>query len=111
MNTKKVGLIVLIACAIMVISATNSLAAYNWFSCTIDYSGAGTKFIVRLDGTENGGSHRTFTNKVFQLHPDITNQMLAVLLTAQSLNASILVYCDPDQTGQPIIAAIQLATP
>ena len=110
MNTKKVGLIVLIACAIMLISATNSLAANNWFTCTIDYSGAGTTFIVKLDGTENGGANRTVTNKVFQLHPNIKNQQLAVLLSAQSLDWPVMVYTDPDVVGRPIIYAIQLVS-
>jgi len=110
MNTKKLGLIVLIACAIMVISATNSLAAANWFTCTIDYSGAGTSFIVRLDGTENGGAQRTMTNRVCKLHPTTKSQMLAVLLSAQSLGWPVMVYLDPDVAGQPTIYAIQLVT-
>jgi len=108
MNTKKVGLIVLIACAIMAISATNSLAAKNWFTCTIDYSGAGTTFLVRVDGTENGGAQRTITNKVMQLYPSLKSQQLAVFLSAQSLGWSVLVYCDPDETGTPYVYAVQL---
>lgn len=108
MKTKKVALIVLIGCVMMVISATNSLAAVNWFTCTIDYSGAGTTFTVRLDGTENGGAQRSFTNRVCRLYGPIQNQQLAVLLTAQSNNWSVLVYMDPDVAGQPTIYAIQL---
>ena len=110
MKTKKVALIGLIACAIMIFLATNSFAANNWFNCTIDYSGAGTTFTVRLDGTENGGAQRSFTNRVCRLYAPIQNQQLAVLLAAQSLNWTILAYMDPDVAGQPTIYAIQLLT-
>ena len=47
MRTKKIGLIVVIACGIMVFSAMNAMAQYNWFTCTVDEAAAGTIFTTR----------------------------------------------------------------
>ena len=74
MRARKIGLIVVIACGIMVFSAMNAMAQYNWFSCSIDDAAAGTTFYTRLTCTEDpGGGDRNFTARVFTLYEPIQN--------------------------------------
>ena len=107
MKTKKVALIVVMVCSVILFSSIHALATPNWFTATVVSSTAGTTFQCQLTGTEDGGS-RTFTSKTFLLHPTIKNQMLAVLLSAQSMGSSVRVYVDPDAVGFPTIYGIGL---
>ena len=104
MRTKKIGLIVVIACGIMAFSAMNVMAQYNWFTCTVDEAGAAATFITRLTCTEDpGGSDRTITGGYFYLDESVRSQMLAVLLTAMTNNWQVKVYMDSDLGPFPTI--------
>ena len=104
MRTKKMGLIVVIACGIMVFSAINATAHYNWFTCTVDEAGAGATFTTRLTCTEDpGGGDRTITGGDFYLDEQTKNQMLAVLLTAMTNGWQVKVYMDSDVGQFPLI--------
>ena len=104
MRTKKIGLIVVMVCAIMVFSAMNAMAQYNWFTCTVDQAAAGTTFTTTLTCTEDpGGGDRTLTGQVCTLYDPIKNQMLAVLLTAMTNGWQVKAYMDPDVGDFPDI--------
>jgi hypothetical protein len=109
MKTKKVVLITAMVCSLVLFSSIHALAAANWFTATVVSSTAATTFQCQLTGTEEGGS-RTFTNKVFLMYEPIQNQMLAVLLSAQSMGASVRVYVDPDSGTFPIIYGIGMTS-
>ena len=110
MRTKKIGLIVVIACGIMVFSAINATAQYNWFTCTVDEAAAGTTFTTRLTCTEDpGGEDRTITGRVFTLYEPIKNQLLAVLLTAMTNNWQVKAYMDSDLGTFPDIYGLTCA--
>jgi hypothetical protein len=107
MATKKAFIIALLVCSVVVFSSVNVFAAPNWFTASVVSSTAGTSFQCQLTGTEEGGS-RTFTNKIFLLYPPLQNQMLAVLLSAQSMGANVRVYVDPDNGQFPTIFGISM---
>jgi hypothetical protein len=107
MNTKKLVLIAVMACSVILFSSIHALAAANWFTATVVSSTAGTTFQCQLTGTEDGGS-RSFTGKTFLLYQPLQNQMLAVLLTAQSMGSSVRVYVDPDAGIFPTLYGIGL---
>ena len=110
MRTKKIGLIVVIACGIMVFSAMNAMAQYNWFTCSVETAAAGTAFTTRLSCTENpGGGDRTITSRYFTLYEPIRNQLLAVLLTAMTNNWQVEVYMDSDVGTFPDIYGLTTA--
>jgi hypothetical protein len=105
MNAKKVALMVVMVCSVILFSSIHALAAASWFTCTVVSSTAGQTFQCQLTGTEEGGS-RTFTSKIFLLYNSIQNQELAVLLSAQSMGSSVRVFVDPDNGKFPILYAI-----
>ena len=107
MKSKKVALIAVIACSLLIFASIPAMAAGGWFTATVVSSTAGQQFQCQLTGTEEGGS-RTFTNKIFLLLPDIQNAELAVLLSAQSMGASVRVFVDPDVGQFPTIYGIGL---
>ena len=107
MNAKKVMVMGLIVCSVIMFSSINVMAAANWFTATVVSSTAGTQFQCQLTGTEEGGS-RTFTNKVFLLFPDLQKSMLAVLLSAQATGSPVRVFVDPDAGTFPTIFGIGL---
>jgi len=110
MRAKKIGIIVVITCGIMVFSAMNATAAYNWFTCSVDEAAAGTIFTTRLTCTENpGGADRSFSSKVFTLFDPIKNQMLAVLLTAMTNSWQVKAYMDSDLGAFPDIYGLTCA--
>ncbi|BBO67080.1 hypothetical protein DSCA_10100 [Desulfosarcina alkanivorans] len=108
MSSKKVIVIGLIVCSVILFSSINVMAAANWFSATVDSSTAGTTFQCELTGTEEGGGTRTFTKKTFLLYSPLKNSMLAVLLSAQSIGSSVRVYVDPEVGTFPTIYGIGL---
>ena len=108
MNAKKVALIVMVVCSVIFFSSIHASAAANWFNATVVSSTAGTAFQCQLTGTEVGGSGRSFTSKTFLMYQPIQNQMLAVLLTAQSTVKSVRVYVDPDVGTFPTLYGIGL---
>ena len=108
MNSKKALLVALMVCSVMFFSSINATAEGNWFTATVVSSTAGTTFQCTLTGSEEGGGTRTFTNKIFLLYEPLKNSMLAVLLSAQSMGASVRVYVDPDVGTFPTIYGIGL---
>ena len=109
MVTKKAFIIALLVCSVVVFSSINVFAAANWFTASVVSATAATTFQCQLTGTEDpGGSGRTFTEKTFLLYPDIQNQMLAVLLSAQGMGANVRVYVDPDAGQFPTIFGISM---
>ena len=107
MNSKKVIVIGIIVCSVIFFSSINVMAAAAWFTATVDSSTAGTTFQCQLTGTEEGGS-RSFTRKIFLLYEPLKNSMLAVLLSAQSMDSSVRVFVDPDNGQFPTIFGIGL---
>ena len=107
MVTKKAFIIALLVCSVVVFSSISAFAAANWFTASVVSSTAGTAFQCELTGTEDGGA-RTFTNKTFLLFPDLQNQMLAVLLSAQSMASNVRVFVDPDAGQFPTIYGISM---
>ena len=108
MSSKKVVLIGLMVCSVVLFSSINVMAAGNWFTATVVSSTAGTTFQCQLTGTEDPPGIRTFTNKTFLLYAPLQNSMLAVLLTAQSTGSSVRVFVDPDLDQFPTIFGIGL---
>lgn len=109
MNSSKVIVVGLIVCSVIFFSSSSVMAAAAWFTATVDSSTAGTTFQCQLTGTEEGGS-RSFTKKIFLLFEPLQNSMLAVLLSAQSMDSSVRVFVDPDNGKFPIIYGIGLKT-
>jgi len=107
MVSRKMVVIVLVVISVVTFSAVNVFAAANWFTASVVSSTAGTTFQCKLTGTEDGGS-RTFTNKTFILYAPLQNQMLAVLLSAQSMGANVRVYVDPSSGTFPTIYGISM---
>ena len=107
MKTKKIALIAVMVCSLVLFSSIHVMAAGNWFTSTVVSSTAGTTFQCQLTGTEDSGS-RSFTSKTFILYQPIQNQMLAVLLSAQSMGSPVRVYVDPDVGTFPIIYGISM---
>lgn len=71
---------------------TAHAAAPAWYTCTISYAGTNSGSVYLLL-TDQGGA---FTNKWFAAPGTSTtlqNQMLAVALTAISLEKKIYIYC------------------
>ena len=110
MNPKKALLVGLMVCSVMLFLSINAMAAANWFTCTVVSSTAATTFQCKLTGSEEGGSSRTFTNKTFLLYAPLQNQMLAVLLSAQSMDSGVRIYVDPDAGTFPTIYGIGLVS-
>jgi len=110
MNTKKIAFIAVMVCSVILFSSIHALAAAGWFNATILSSTASTTFQCQLTGTELGGTSRSFTGKTFLMYEPLQNQMLAVLLTAQSAGSSVRVYVDPDVGTYPTIYAIGLVS-
>lgn len=109
MLTRKMAIIALVVGSIVVFSAVNVFAAANWFTATVVSSTAGTTFQCKLTGTEDSGSPpRSFTSKTFLLYAPIQNQMLAVLLSAQSMGSAVRVFVDPDNGTFPTIFGISM---
>ena len=113
MKLKKIALIAVTICSFLIFSSIYAMAAANWFTATVVSSTAATTFQCQLTGTEEsdlGGGIRTFTNKVFLMYEPIQNQILAVLLSAQSMGASVRVYVDPDNGTFPTIYGIGMVS-
>ena len=108
MLTRKMAIIALVVGSIVVFSAVNVFAAANWFTASVVSSTAGTTFQCQLTGTEDSAPNRTFTSKTFILYAPIQNQMLAVLLSAQSMGSAVRVYVDPDSGTFPTIYGISM---
>ena len=109
MNSKKALLVGLIVCSVMLFTSINAMAAAAWFTATVVSSTAGTNYQCQLTGSEDAGA-RTFTNKTFLLYSAAAKSMLAVLLSAQSMDSSVRIYVDPDVGTWPTIYGIGLVS-
>jgi hypothetical protein len=98
MKTKKIGIGVFLALALVAVFSMNADAADAYYTCTIDRVGGqigGTPMVMYVMLSDTQATPK-FTKKYFRVLDANKNQVMAVLLTALSLNSTVLVYTDPD---------------
>ena len=108
---KKISLIILVACSIVLLFSFNAKAANAWYHCTVGSagtSGAGSDVVIFL--TDKNSS---FTSQSFVARTGREKEQLAIALTAMASSLQVKVYCDPTQTNllNRIIQNIYLETP
>jgi len=105
MRLTKIVATIIITLSLVIFLSTNVSAALGWYTCSVDNVGKGfTISYVRL--TDTG---EAFTNKWFQLNPDTSKEMFAIILTAVSMNKNLLIKVDPDDGANPTIYSLYLA--
>ena len=94
MNFKKIVITASVTFILLLITSMNSYAAYDWYYCHVTGAGmqSGTTFI-RL--TENSSTPR-FTARWFVAQAGEENKTLAIALSAQTTNSTVLIYADPE---------------
>ena len=75
-------------------------AEYKWVFCTVELAGPNSSgMYIRLT---DASASPTFTNKGFFCPEDQAKEMLAIALTAISLNSKVHAYIDPDSVNGEI---------
>jgi hypothetical protein len=97
MMAKKIGLLVMVVILAGAYFATDSSAAPDWYTCTVDAAGPGWASIyVELT------SAPAFTGKWFIIPTENGKEILAVALTAMTNGMQVLIYADPSLSNPPI---------
>jgi hypothetical protein len=95
---KRVGRILVVALFASAVWTSAATAEPRFFLVTIDIVGMETPTLLKLRLTDTLGA---FTEKDFINTSAVTNQLLAIALTAFALNSAIWVHTDPE-TGGPV---------
>jgi hypothetical protein len=99
MNTKKLVAGIFLVLGILGLSAAEVFSADAWYTCTINRIGGYTAdsgiMYVQLTDTKSA-----FSKTYFRIPEGRLNQMMAVLLTAASNDATVYVKTDPAITTQ-----------
>ena len=106
MRFTKIVATIIITLSLVIFLSTNVSAALGWYTCSVVNVGKGFSIsYVRLTDTEPD----SFTSKWFQLNPAMEKELLAIVLTAVSLNENLLIKVDPEDGATPTIYSLYLA--
>jgi hypothetical protein len=105
MRLTKIVATIIITLSLVIFLGTNVSAALGWYTCSVVNVGKGFNIsYVRLTDTDG-----SFTNKWFQLNPDTSKEMFAIILTAVSMDENLLIKVDPNDGTTPTIYSLYLA--